>query len=447
MTYPDPRWNDTATPYQRQATIPQLIRTAAARAPDAPAIGDASGTRLTHGQLDTWSDRLANLLTEIGVGRGTYVALLSDRDAWAVAALVAIMKTGAAYVPVDPGWPRARIESLLGDLDVACIISGAAQQPEARRLAATLGSVPVCWTGADIAGRPARPPEVAVTSDDVAYAIFTSGSADRPEAVAVSHRPVVNLIEWLQREYAVGAADRLLFVTSFCSDQSVFDMFGVLASGGYLRVADASELSEPDVLIDLLLSERITIWDSAPAALELVTLFLGIRDDLAGAALRLVLLSGDGIPRTLPGEMRSAFPGADIVALGGATECTIWSSHHLANEVDPTWPSLPYGKPIANARYYVLDESGAQCRVGVAGDLYIGGECLALGYLNAPKLTASKFVRDPFSAIPGARMYRTGDRARWWEPGILEFLVVAERFADPAGTHRPKAESHMSCSV
>jgi amino acid adenylation domain-containing protein len=665
MTYPDPRWNDTATPYQRQATLPELIRTAAARAPDAPAIGDSAGTSLTHGQLDRWSDRLANLLTEIGIGRGAYVALLSDRDAWAVAALVAIMKTGAAYVPVDPRWPRARVESLLGDLDVACIIAGTAQQREAQRLAATLSSVrgvicpgrpdryecataldaeavtdvfdyiagqddpllaagfnarggneygyqdlaayrehvarlvlaggparpdvleigcgsgeiagellgaarryaavdispvsvqrvrdrygaghpgltcavgpahqvadlvtgpfdvvllssttqffpdaeylyrtiesalslvrpggrvllcdlidpaaeqhpglslppgaftgigavlpaitevtvhhrhdsdlagalrfrydveltvgaperaqrvPAFWTGADIAERPARPPEVTVAPDDVAYAIFTSGSTGRPKAVAVSHRPVVNLIEWLQREYGVGAADRLLFVTSFCFDLSVFDMFGVLASGGYLRVADASELSEPDVLIDLLLSERITIWDSAPAVLGMVALFLGMRDDLAGAALRLVLLSGDWIPLTLPGEMRSAFPGADIVAMGGATECTVWSNHHLANVVDPTWPSIPYGKPIANARYYVLDESGAQCRVGVAGDLYIGGECLALGYLNAPELTASKFVRDPFSATPGARMYRTGDRARWWEPGILEFL-------------------------
>lgn len=665
MTYPDPRWNDTAIGYQSQATLPELIRAAAASDPDAPAIGDGSGTCLTHGQLDAWSDRLANLLTEIGVGCGTYVALLSDRSAWAVASLVAVMKTGAAYVPVDPRWPQARIESLMNDLKVACIIAGVAQQQEAQRLAASLPSVrgvvcpgradryecetaldadavtdlfdyfagcedpldaagfnarggrqyghadlvayrehvarlvlarepgrpavleigcgsgelvgellsatrryvamdlspasvkrvldrygaghpgltgvvgpahraaelvtgpfdavlltstvqffpdveylyatieaaarlvrpggrvllcdlidpaaeehaglslprevftrigellpaitgvtvhdrdgaglagalgsrydvelavgcpgrarrgPTFWTGADIAARPARPPQAGPAPDDIAYAIFTSGSTGRPKAVTVTHRPVVNLIEWLQREYGVGAADRLLFVTSFCFDLSVFDMFGILASGGYLRVADAGELAEPDILIDLLLSERITIWDSAPAVLGMVALFLTMRDDLAGAALRLVMLSGDWIPLTLPGEIRSAFPGADILAMGGATEATVWSNHYLANVVDPAWPSIPYGRPMANARYYVLDETLAICPVGEAGDLYIAGQCLALGYANSPELTAGKFLPDPWSAEPGARMYRTGDRARWWESGVLEFL-------------------------
>jgi acyl-coenzyme A synthetase/AMP-(fatty) acid ligase len=147
-----------------------------------------------------------------------------------------------------------------------------------------------------------------------------------------------------------------------------------------------------------------------------------MRDDLAGAALRLVMLSGDWIPLTLPGEMRSAFPGADILAMGGATEATVWSNHYLANVVDPAWPSIPYGRPMANARYYVLDENLAVCPVGVAGDLYIAGECLALGYANSAELTAGKFLPDPWSPEPGARMYRTGDRARWWESGVMEFL-------------------------
>lgn len=669
-TYPDPKWNETAAPFRDDVTLPVLIREAARRTPEAAAVGDAYGATLTYRQLDAGSDRMARLLSEIGVGPGHHVALFSGRDAWAVVALVAILKAGAAYVPIDPAWPRARAERLLGDLDVTCIVSGAGQQQQAQRLAAAVASVRgvVCpgrperysadaaideapladlfdyivddvdrlrsagfnargdahyelsdleayrkhvaelagasaperpsverpsileigcgsgelvdelsgsasryvamdispvsvgrvldrygescpglegvvgaahrahevvsgpfdlvvmssvvqffpdveyfysvlesvvgllrpggrilladlidpdredhagltlsrtafqnlvdvlpavtrvvvhdrtetglkgalrhrfdveltvgdpavttrprtfWSGADIDAQPASAPVVPSSPDSVAYVIFTSGSTGVPKGVTVQHRPVVNLIAWLQRTYGVGPRDRLLAVASFCFDLSVFDVFGMLALGGYVRVADDEELSEPDVLLDLLVEERITMWDSAPAMLGMVTPFLKLRDDLEGAPLRLVLLSGDWIPLTLPGEVRAAFPKADVVAMGGATECTVWSNHFLANEIDPDWPSIPYGVPMTNARYYILNDDMRQCPVGVAGDLYIGGECVALGYAGAPALTASKFLPDPWSPTPGSRMYRTGDRARWWEDGLIEFL-------------------------
>jgi amino acid adenylation domain-containing protein len=664
-TYPDPGWNETAAPFRDNATLPDLIREAVSRNPESTAVGDAHGWTLTYRELDARSDRMARLLSEIGVGPGHHVALFSRRDAWAVVALVAILKAGAAYVPIDPAWPRARAERLLGELDVACIVSGTGQQQQAQRLAAAVASVRgvVCpgradrysadaaideaplvdlfdyivddedrlraagfnargaadyelsdleayrkhvaelagagaperpsvleigcgsgelvdelsgsasryvamdispvsvrrvrerygescpglegvvgpahrahelvsgrfdlvvmssvvqffpdveyfygvlesvvrllrpggrillgdlidpdreghaglalsrtafrnvvdvlpavtqvvvhdraeaglngalrhrfdveltvgdpasstrsqtfWSGVDIDSQPASALDVPISPDSVAYVIFTSGSTGVPKGVTVQHRPVVNLIAWLQRAYDVGPRDRLLAVASFCFDLSVFDVFGILVAGGYVRVADDEELSEPDVLLDLLVEERITIWDSAPAMLGMVTPFLKLRDDLGGAPLRLVLLSGDWIPLTLPDEVRAAFPAADVVAMGGATECTVWSNHFLANEVDPDWPSIPYGGPIANARYYILNEDLAQCPVGVPGDLYIGGECVALGYAGAPALTASKFLPDPWSPTPGARMYRTGDRARWWENGLIEFL-------------------------
>ncbi|MGV9774024.1 amino acid adenylation domain-containing protein [Streptosporangium sp. NPDC003464] len=282
--------------------------------------------------------------------------------------------------------------------------------------------VPTFWSGADLDARPAVPPATRPDAESVAYTIFTSGSTGAPKGVTVQHRSVVNLISWLRRAYRVGPGDRLLGVASFCFDLSVFDIFGTLACGGYLRVADAEEISEPETLIDLLIAEKITIWDSAPALLGMMTPFLGLRDDLAGAPLRLVLLSGDWIPLTLPGEVRAAFPDADVVAMGGATECTVWSNHFLANEVDPAWPSVPYGVPIDNARYYVLDEELAPCPVGVAGDLYIAGVCVAVGYAGAPTLTEAKFLPDPWAVAASDRMYRTGDQARWWPDGLIEFL-------------------------
>ncbi|HET7488908.1 MAG TPA: amino acid adenylation domain-containing protein [Acidimicrobiales bacterium] len=258
---------------------------------------------------------------------------------------------------------------------------------------------------------------------DLAYAIFTSGSTGVPKGVMVQHRPVVNLIEWVNTTFSVGPDDRLLLVTSFCFDLSVYDVFGILAAGGSIRVVADGDLREPRRLLSLLCSEGITFWDSAPAALHQVMQFAdGDRPGLGPDRLRLVFLSGDWVPVTLPDHVRRHFRDATVVALGGATEATIWSNYFVVGEVDPVWPSIPYGRPIQNARYHVLDEDLAPLPVGEAGDLYIGGECLALGYAGDPVLTGAKFVPDPFTSAPGARLYRTGDRARWWADGNMEFL-------------------------
>jgi len=278
------------------------------------------------------------------------------------------------------------------------------------------------WTGHHIGLCPADPPATGPAAGDVAYTIFTSGSTGAPKGVAVTHRSVVNLIDWLNRTYQVGPADRILFVTSFCFDLSVYDIFGVLAAGASVRLATAAELAEPDSLVDVLEQEDITIWDSAPAALAMVMPFVRVREPVGRDTLRLVLLSGDWIPVPLPGQIRAAFPGAEVVALGGATECTVWSNRFRACDVDPAWPSVPYGKPMQNARYYVLDGGLKPCPLGAAGDLYIAGECVAVGYAGAACLTAAKFVADPWAERAGERMYRTGDRARFRKGGELEHL-------------------------
>jgi amino acid adenylation domain-containing protein len=252
--------------------------------------------------------------------------------------------------------------------------------------------------------------------EDLAYVIHTSGSTGQPKGIVVQHRPVANLIHWID----LRSSDRVLFMTSLCFDLSVWDIFGVLAAGACVHVASEEDLQDAERLMRILLEEPITIWDSAPAALvRLAPLFPS--EPAAHSRLRRVMLSGDWIPVTLPDRVRAAFPHAEVMALGGATEATVWSNSYPVGEVNPDWPSIPYGRPMPNAQYHVLDAGLEPCPVGVPGDLYIGGDCLCVGYAHQPDLTAAAFVPEPFGK-PGSRIYRTGDRARYFADGNLEFL-------------------------
>ncbi|HEX6862807.1 MAG TPA: amino acid adenylation domain-containing protein, partial [Thermoanaerobaculia bacterium] len=256
--------------------------------------------------------------------------------------------------------------------------------------------------------------------EDLAYVIHTSGSTGQPKGIVVQHRPVANLIAWINPAFGLGPSDRVLFVTSLCFDLSVWDIFGVLAAGGCVHVASEEDLQDAERLMRVLLEEPITIWDSAPAALvRLAPLFPA--EPAVHSRLRRVMLSGDWIPVTLPDRVRAAFPRAEVTALGGATEATVWSNGYPVGEVDPEWPSIPYGRPMPNAQYHVLDAALNPCPIGVPGDLYIGGDCLCVGYARQPDLTAAVFLPNPFGG-PSTRIYRTGDRARYFADGNLEFL-------------------------
>jgi amino acid adenylation domain-containing protein len=269
----------------------------------------------------------------------------------------------------------------------------------------------------------------AVPPDAFAYVIFTSGSTGTPKGVVVRHRPAVHLVDWVNRTFGVGPRDRVLFLTSPCFDLSVYDIFGLLAAGGSLRVASESDLRDPERLVDWLVDDAVTFWDSAPAALQQLVPFLTpAPPTTAGRALRLVFLSGDWIPLRLPESVRQSFPAARVIGLGGATEATVWSNFFPVGAVDPAWASIPYGRPVRNAGYFVLDPRLEPCPVGVAGDLYIGGECLASGYAGEPALTAAKFLPDPWSHDEmGGRLYRTGDLARFFADGNIEFLGRADQ--------------------
>ena len=278
------------------------------------------------------------------------------------------------------------------------------------------GNEPRVHTAWDVAELPDELPRPAPGPEDSAYVIFTSGSTGAPKGVRVGQRAIVNLVEWILRKYPLGPGDIAAQTVSFCFDLSVFDVAGVLSSGAALRLLADPLLTEPGEVAQLLESEPVTFWNSAPAALGWVLPFL----HPGRGRLRTVFLSGDWIPLSMPDEVRAFAPEAVPVSLGGTTEATVWSNDFVIGEVDPSWPSIPYGRPMANARYYVLDDALAPAPIGVEGDLFIAGTCLAEGYHGDPERTAAAFVPD---ALAGrGRMYRTGDRARWRPDGELEFL-------------------------
>ena len=256
---------------------------------------------------------------------------------------------------------------------------------------------------------------------DTAYVIYTSGSTGKQKGVIINHKTVVNLIDWVNNTFKINTQDMLLFVTSLCFDLSVYDIFGILAAGGTIRVASENELQDPDKLIDILNKEPITFWDSAPAALQrLVPLFQD--NKIKQSTLRLAFFSGDWIPLNFQPLLKQTFPGIKVIGLGGATEATIWSNYFPIKEVASEWKSIPYGKPIQNAKYYILDRDLNPMPLGIAGDLYIGGDCLACGYANDAKLTAAKFINNPFFKDPCQRIYKTGDIARLMPNDLMEFL-------------------------
>ena len=413
-------WNRTDAEFDREQCVHRLFERRVAQDPDRVALISDECT-LTYGQLERRANQLARFLRRQGVGRGRLVGVLLDRSFDTIAALLAILKAGAGYVPLSITDPRNRIASILNRADPMIVITRA---PHAALLDGERRRVLLDEQMASIeADDSDSVPAIDSRSDDIAYVIFTSGSTGEPKGVVVRHRPVVNLIEWAEKTFDLNHDDRVIFVNSLGFDLSVFDVFGMLAYGASIRIISDEDRWDAPRLASLLLREPITIWNSAPAYLQFVMPSLKAKAYNAGdRRLRFALLSGDRIPLSLPADVRSVFPSVQVVNLGGATEATVWSNYFPISEIDPVWTSIPYGRPIQNARYYILDDYRQPCPIGTAGHLYISGECLSSGYLNAPELTAQRFLPDPFHERPGMTMYHTGDLARFMADGNIEFL-------------------------
>jgi amino acid adenylation domain-containing protein len=412
-------WNDSAVDFPREATLHALFEQRARVCPDAPAV--VCGRRqLTYAALDARANRLAQHLRSIGVGPDVLVGICAERSLELVVGLLAIAKAGGAYVPLDPAYPRERLAFLLEDSRVGVLLTHRHLAPVLPEPRAIVRVVPL---DAEPQAPPSTtPPESGVTAEHLAYAIYTSGSTGKPKGVLLDHRGRVNNFLDFNRRFAVRTGDALLALASLSFDMCAYDVFGTLAAGATVVMPRPEELHEPRAWARLMAEQRVTIWHTAPAVLQMLVELCEAEPELAPRSLRLALLGGDWIPVTLPDRLRALAPGARVVSMGGATECSMDSTIFEIGAVDPSWRSIPYGKPMANQKAYVLDEELQPVPVGVAGELYLGGVGVGRGYYQRPELTAERFLPDPFATEAGARMYRTGDLARWMEDGNLELL-------------------------
>ncbi|WP_301175268.1 non-ribosomal peptide synthetase [Actinomadura geliboluensis] len=402
-------WNDTALPVA-PAVVPELFEAQAARTPDAPAVTHA-GTTLTYRELDERAGRLARRLIARGAGPGDFVALALPRDENLVVAALAVLKSGAAYQPIDLAYPADRIAFMLDDASPACVITApGADLPGATprleldpsSLAAPPGgdTAAAAVTDADRV-RPLHPA-------DAAYVIYTSGSTGRPKGVVVSHAGAADLCAWAEKDFGPERLARVLFSTSLNFDVSVFEWLTPLTMGGHIEVVrDLLEVGERGGWSGTLVS-------GVPSAMSAL---------LAAGAPALeagdVVLAGEALPAKLVHDLRALLPDARIANIYGPTEATVYATAWFDD--GNAAGRAPIGGPIANTRAYVLDASLRPVPAGVPGELYLAGAGLARGYLDRSALTAERFVACPFGE-PGERMYRTGDLARWNAAGQIEYL-------------------------
>ncbi|MBC2879822.1 MULTISPECIES: non-ribosomal peptide synthetase [Streptomyces] len=417
------QWNDTAADVP-DTTLPELLQAQAARTPDAVALV-FEGTPLTYAELNARANRLAHRLLADDIGPESTVAVLLERSAELVVALLAVLKAGAAYLPLDPGLPPERLAYMLADAGPAAVVT--------RRSAAgaVAGAEVPCLvlddpgTAADLAARPDTDPAdgtdrpVPLDPEHPAYVIYTSGSTGRPKGVVIPHRGIVNRLAWMQDRYGLTADDRVLQKTPASFDVSVWEFFWPLLEGATLVVARPEGHKDPAYLADLIRTERVTTVHFVPSMLRV---FLQAPEAAGcGGVLRRVLCSGEA----LPDEVRAACARVLDVPLHnlyGPTEASVDVTSWQCRDRDGDGgASVPIGEPIWNTRLYVLDGLLCPVPVGVAGELYLAGANLARGYLRRPGLTAGRFVADPFGA-PGERMYRTGDLVRRRPDGALTFV-------------------------
>ncbi|MEV6808436.1 amino acid adenylation domain-containing protein [Streptomyces sp. NPDC051129] len=408
--------------YRSDATVHGLFEEQAARTPDRVAVTAADGGELTFAELEARANRVAHALRAEGVTAGDRVAVLLERGPLTVPALLGVLKSGAAYVPVDPAYPAERIAFLLQDSRARAVLTGpGAPEPDVP------AGVPVLDARRAVGEGPTGRPEPVAGPRDLAYVIYTSGSTGRPKGVMVEHHSVVNRLAWMQARYPVGAGDILLQKTPVSFDVSVWELFWWAVEGAGLALLPVGGERDPRVLLRTIADRGVSVLHFVPSMLGPFLDLLEAEPALVAqaASLRQVFCSGEALPAARVEQFArvlGARPGGPALTnLYGPTEATVDVSYHDC----PTVPGqpvrrVPIGRPVANTALRVLDPYGAPQPVGVPGELCIGGVQVARGYLERPELTAEKFTEDPFA--PGGRLYRTGDLARLLANGEIEYL-------------------------
>lgn len=399
---------------QDDCTLPDLVLRQVASHSDSIAVISATGT-ISYGQLAGYARAVALAAVRCGLHHGAVAAVVMEKGWEQAAACLGILMAGAAYLPLDPELPEERLHWILEDSQAKIILS---QQSVIARLPWPAGIQPIAVDGLEPAEH--GPETAPANPKDLAYIIYTSGSTGRPKGVMINHRGAVNTILDINRRFNVNCEDRVLATSALHFDLSVYDLFGVLGSGGAVVMPPSDGLRDPECWIGLIQQHGISLWNSAPALMEMLVLHLENAHLKLPNTLRLSLLSGDWIPVALPARLAKLAPNMHIVSLGGATEASIWSvAHYPVAAERPDWASVPYGRPLANQRLYVLNDAMSPCPDWTPGHLYIGGTGLAMGYWHAPENTKAAFIRHPKT---GEALYKTGDLARFRPEGLLEFL-------------------------
>jgi len=411
-------FNNTIADYPKEKTIADLFEEQVLRNGDAVALCRHEHS-MTYEELNKHANQLAHYLIASGVKNGDNVGLLVSRTFDMVTGMLAIMKAGGAYVPIDPDYPVDRQEYILQNSGVSRLVVDS----DYPLLTLLDSSQVVRMRETDLNSYKNTNPAIKAGSTQLAYTIYTSGSTGRPKGVMIEHHSAVNLLLWVNSEFNVGPDDRLLFITSMCFDLSVYDIFGMLAAGGSIVMVEKQELMDVPKLKEMLLKHQVTFWDSVPSTMDYFIGELEAADAKYFASkLRLVFMSGDWIPVNLPGRIKKYFPKAQTISLGGATEGTVWSNFYRIEKVESNWTSIPYGRPITNNFFYILDEHLNPVPPGEEGELYIGGVGVARGYANDKKKTERSFMKNPFNSALGGRMYKTGDLGRMLPTMDMEFI-------------------------
>ncbi|HEY4593637.1 MAG TPA: amino acid adenylation domain-containing protein, partial [Thermoanaerobaculia bacterium] len=406
-------WNDTGIEHGVAPLLPLLIAEQAARAPGRVAV-EQGRRALTAGELEAWADGLACLLRRRGVRIEDRVAVCCERSPEMIVILLAVWKAGAAWLPLDPAYPTARLATVLDDARPALLITGPGA-PVDLPWSGTVRHLDLAALERELAAD-SGPLEVAVTPDHLAYVIYTSGSTGRPKGVLVSHGAIANHMLWMQRLFPLGEDDAVLQKTPFVFDAAIWEIFLPLLAGSRLVLASPGAHREPATMARELREQGVTV-------LQLVPSVLGpfLDEDLRDLPLQRLFCGGEALPVALCERVFDLLPGIELCNLYGPTECAIDATSH------PCRPGMkevvaPLGRPVDNLWVRILDRWGQPMASGQPGELCLGGAGLARGYLGRPDLTAERFVPDPYAAEPGARLYRTGDLVRQWSDGTIHFL-------------------------
>ncbi|MDP5209828.1 non-ribosomal peptide synthetase [Microbulbifer sp. 2205BS26-8] len=409
-------WNNTTLPYSHNPCIHQLFELQVEKTPEAIALVFAGDT-LSYCQLNRQANQLAHYLIAQGVQPDTRVGLCVERGIKMVVAILAILKAGGAYVPLDPDYPRERLHFMLADSEPLLLLHDNNGQDHFDQEALTIPAIHLN-SGCCLGQPDSNPSVLGLRPDHLAYIIYTSGSTGHPKGVMTEHRNAVNFLNWRQHEYKLTPNDAVLQTAPFSFDISVGEFFWPLMAGGRLVMIKPNGNRDPAYLHQVVKAQEVSILDFVPSLLQV---FLDVDPHESYPQVRLIFCGGEALPITLQKQCLEQIPNSELHNVYGPTEVTVNAIRWQCQQGEDSG-SVPIGRPIPNMQVYLLDTYGQPAPIGVEAELYIAGAGLSRGYLNRSALTEERFLPNPFSDVPNARFYKTGDLGRWREDGALEFL-------------------------